>query len=88
MTVLCSALTAFFGMLMLNGLPNLHHWSFFHSRFERVTSDRYFISIEASDPNFDIVASRDLLELAGSIHTEMIWEFEESDQQEPENEGD
>ena len=88
LTILFSALSAFFGMLMLNGLPNLHHWSFYHSRFERVTSDRYFISIEASDPNFDAVASRELLKSAGSVHTEMIWEPEESDVKESKNQSD
>ena len=88
LTILCSAFSAFFGMLILNGLPNLYHWSFFDSRFERVTSDSYFISIEASDPNFDIAASRAFLESAGSIHTEMIWEPIESDEQETEDQRD
>ncbi len=76
LTILFSALSAFFGMLILNQLPKHHHWSFSHDRFDRVTSDRYFISIEASDPSFDIVESCALLESAGSINTETIWEPE------------
>ncbi len=73
-TVLFAALSAFFGMLILNGLPRHHHWTFSESRFDRVTSDRYFISIEASDPNFDIEESRALLESAGGIDAEVVWE--------------
>lgn len=76
LTILFSALSAFFGMLILNQLPMHHHWAFFNPRFERVTSDRYFITIEASDPSFDIVESCALLDSAGSINTETIWEPE------------
>lgn len=50
MTVLLSALTAFVGMLALNGLPRYHHPVFQSERFRRVTSDRFFITIEARDP--------------------------------------
>jgi len=86
LTILFSALSAFFGMLVLNGLPKHHHWAFFDRRFEHVTSDRFFISIEASDPSFDIVESCALLESAGSIITETIWEPEHL--AESENHGD
>ena len=85
LTILFSALSAFFGMLILNGLPKHHHWTFFDQRFERVTSDKYFISIEASDPSFDIVKSCALLESAGSIKTETIWEPERHGKSESEN---
>lgn len=74
LTILFSALSAFFGMFILNGLPMLYHWVFFDERFERVTDDRYFISIESSDPNFDMEESRALLESTGSVYTELVWE--------------
>lgn len=85
LTILFSALSAFFGMLILNRLPQHHHWTFFAPRFERVTSDRYFISIEASDPSFDIVESCALLESAGSINTEAVWEPEDGGESESKN---
>jgi mono/diheme cytochrome c family protein len=61
LTVLFSALTAFGGMLMLNGLPKLYHPLFSLARFSRATSDRFFIAIEAVDPKFDSRNTRTLL---------------------------
>lgn len=61
LTVLLSALTAFFGMLMLNGLPRPSHPIDFNERFRRSTDDRFFILIEASDPKFDATRTRELL---------------------------
>ena len=88
LTILFSALSAFFGMLILNGLPMHHHWVFSDPRFDRVTTDRYFISIESSDTNFDIVESCALLESAGSVYTQTIWEPEHLPESDSENHGD
>lgn len=52
LTVLFAALTAVFGMFLMNGLPRLHHPLFKSDRFLRVTNDRFFIVIEARDPRF------------------------------------
>lgn len=60
-TVLFSAFAAFFGMLVLNGLPQHHHSIFEHVRFARASDDGFFLAIEASDPRFDAVATRALL---------------------------
>ena len=62
LTVLFSALTTFFGMWGLNGLPRHHHPLFNSARFKRATDDRFFISIEASDPRFHVEKTRELLE--------------------------
>jgi len=62
LTVLLSALTTFFGMWALNGLPRHHHPLFNSDRFKRATNDRFFISIEARDPRFHIEKTRELLE--------------------------
>ena len=62
-TVLLAALTAVLGMLALNGLPHPHHPLFGTERFDRATSDRFFLCIEAADPRFDPVATRKFLEL-------------------------
>ena len=52
LTVLFSALTAVFGMLMLNKLPMFYHPALKHPALARATDDRFFLVIEASDPKF------------------------------------
>jgi len=71
-TVLLGAFGAVFGMLALNGLPRLHHPLFDNQRFERATDDRFFISIEASDPKFDMAATKALLTEAGATVIEQV----------------
>lgn len=70
--VLGGALGAVFGMLGLNRLPMHYHPLFQSRRFERATDDAFFVSIEARDPRFDPVATRDLLEATGAHHIEEI----------------
>ena len=62
LTVLFSALTTFFGMWILNGLPRHHHPLFNSARFKRATADRFFISIEARDRRFHPEKMREFLE--------------------------
>jgi hypothetical protein len=51
--VLVGALSAFLGMLLLNGLPRPHHPVFNVPQFARSSQDRFFLCIEATDPQFD-----------------------------------
>lgn len=74
LTILLSAFGAFFGMLALNGLPRFYHFAFHSERFRRATSDRYFISIEASDPRFTPEETREFMQAVGSSHVEVIEE--------------
>jgi hypothetical protein len=61
LTILFSAFGSVFGMLLLNGLPMLHNPLLRSHRFKRVTDDRFFIVIEANDPNFDEIETVKLL---------------------------
>lgn len=67
LTVLLSALCAVFGMLGLNKLPELSHSVFSSPRFRRATIDRFFITIEATDPVFDMKRTQALLESLGVV---------------------
>jgi hypothetical protein len=63
--VLISCLTAMIGMLILNGLPQPYHPVFNVARFERASSDKFFLCIEAADPKFDPQVTREFLESLG-----------------------
>jgi hypothetical protein len=61
-TVLGAALAAFFGYLILNGLPRLHHPIFNAADFDLATRNRFFLCIESADPRFDHAETRRFLE--------------------------
>jgi len=76
LTILLSAFGAVLGMLHLNRLPRHNHPVFESERFRRATDDRFFISIEADDPKFDVDKTRKLLEGAHAANVEVIEEDE------------
>ena len=72
-TILFAAIAALLGMLAFNGLPQLYHPLFTSRAFRRVTDDRFFISVEACDPIFDRLATRELLgALPGALQVEEV----------------
>lgn len=71
-TVLLSAITAVFGMFALNNLPMLYNPLFKSERFRRVTDDRFFIVIDASDRRFDEAETTKLLQDAGAVAIERV----------------
>lgn len=74
LTVLFAAISAFVGMLVSNGLPQFYHPLFRLERFQRVTNDRFFLGIEASDPKFEFDGTRAFLESLGGSAVESVGE--------------
>jgi len=72
LTVLFSALSAFLGMVLLNGFPQWHHPVFSSERFRRATQDRFFLSVEATDPLFDETRTLALLRELGGTGVERL----------------
>jgi hypothetical protein len=71
-TIAGAAFTAVFGMLILNRLPMLYNPLFKSERFRRVTNDRFFIVINATDPTFDEQKTMELLSSLNPIAIERL----------------
>lgn len=65
MTILFAAFFAVLGMLGLNRLPMPYHPLFHVDRFTLATQDRFFLCIEATDPQFDIGRTGEFLRTLG-----------------------
>lgn len=76
LTVLLSALGATFGMFALNELPKHHHSIFYSDRFESCSNDKFFVSVEVEDKQFDKERTKNLLESLHPTHLELVQEKE------------
>lgn len=72
LTVLFSAFTTVFALLIMNQLPKWYHPVFNWERFSRVTDDGFFIVVEARDAKFSETKTRALLEELGGSHVTLI----------------
>lgn len=72
LTILFSALTAVFGMFLLNGLPHHYNPLFKSRRFKRATNDRFFIVIDSVDPVFKQDVTEAKLQELGATAFEWI----------------
>lgn len=71
-TILLSVFATFFGMWILNKLPQVWHPFFRADRFAKVTDDAFILGIEAKDKRFDHAATVKLLKDAGAIAVEDV----------------
>jgi len=72
LTVLFSAFTTVFSIMVFNRLPQWYHPLFNWERFKRVTDDGFFLVVEARDPKFNEEKTRALLEEIGGQHVTLI----------------
>ena len=72
--VLFSALTAVFAMFGINKLPRHHHPLFESDRFRTASNDKFFISVEAEDPKFDVERTKSFLEQLHPTAVELVEE--------------
>lgn len=77
LTVLLSAFAAVFGMLGLNKLPRHHHPIFNSERFKTFSDDKFFISVESTDPKWNEEKTRKLLEGLHPVSVETVYDDEE-----------
>jgi hypothetical protein len=77
LTVLLSAFATVFGMLHLNKLPRHHHPIFNSERFASFSNDKFFVSIDATDPKWNVEKTKKLLEGVHAKHIEVVYDDEE-----------
>ena len=70
--VLFAAFGAVLGMFHFNRIPQHYHPLFRSERFARATDDKFFISIEVTDPKFSAAQTESLLNELGASHVEMV----------------
>ncbi len=72
--VLFSAITALISMFALNKLPRWNSPLFRHETIHRMSDDRFFLSIQATDPKFDRTKTIEFLQGLGGTHVELLEE--------------
>jgi mono/diheme cytochrome c family protein len=72
--VLLAALAAFGGAMTLNRLPQFWHPVFGGEEFARVTTDGFFLFLDAADRKYDEAAARRLVESLGAVGVETCFE--------------
>jgi hypothetical protein len=70
--ILATALIGTFGMLAMNGLPQLYHPVFNVAAFQRASIDKFFLCIEASDPQFKPQETVEFLEQLGGRGVNLV----------------
>ena len=72
LTILFAAFSALGSMLLINGLPRPHHPVFNAKRFERASSDGFFLCIEETDAQYDASETKAFLEGLGPVEVSEV----------------
>ena len=72
LTILFSAFTTVFALMIFSQLPKWYHPVFNWERFKKVTDDGFFLVIESRDPKFSESKTREVLEGMGGQHVTLI----------------
>ena len=81
--VLVASFAAVFGVLFLNGLPHLHHPVMSVEQFARASQDRFFLCIEATDPQFHLAETANFLMTTRPLGDVLEVPLEESSEEQP-----
>jgi hypothetical protein len=73
-TILLSAFATVFGMFHLNRLPRHHHPIFNSARFKGFSDDKFFLSVESTDPKWSLDRTKKLLEGTHPKHLELVYD--------------
>lgn len=76
-TILLSAFATVFGMFHLNRLPRHHHPIFNSERFKAFSDDKFFLSVESSDPKWSLEKTKALVESTHPKHVELVFDDDE-----------
>ena len=76
LTILGASLSAVFGMLALNKLPQPHHPLFNVERFKRASNDKFFLCIESHDSKFHLEETARFMQ---SINAQHVTEVRDED---------
>jgi len=79
LAILFGAFAALGSMLALNGLPRLHHPIFGAKRFERASSDGFFLCIEATDDKYDPERTRGFMSELGPVEVSEVEDDSDDD---------
>lgn len=74
MMVLTASLSGLFGLMAICGLPRLNHPLFNSKKFDRASRDRFFLSVEATDPKFNREATAAFLTTLNPLSVEEVFE--------------
>jgi hypothetical protein len=77
LTILLSAFGTVFGMFHLNKLPRHHHPIFNSERFAGFSNDKFFLSVESSDPKWHVEKTRALVDECHPTHVELVYDDDE-----------
>lgn len=76
--ILFSAFTAFLGMIAFNALPRFSNPLFRNERFLKATDNKFFLLVEADDPQFATETITTAFESIGAGHVEPLYDQPET----------